>query len=198
MRIGGVKGLIGTTCLQHTQGGNGHPLAARNQHRNDILRPHPLGNEVSCNAVADGIHFGIGVFPVLIDNCDSVWRSFGLIAEQGDDGLRIVVIHICLVETIQCCYLKCCCNVDIAKIFLREEALQHSLIALQELADERFAVFIGIVFCFYAEVVVTDVCLQVKRHLTGVVAQVQSRGVNATQLETVEQHSVPGKDGCSL
>ena len=36
--IARVKGLVGTAGLQHTQRGNGHPLAARDEYRHHILQ----------------------------------------------------------------------------------------------------------------------------------------------------------------
>ena len=96
-----VERLIGATCFQHTEGGNGHPLTARNENRHNILSSKTFRNEICCHTLRDVVHFAVGVFVFVINHRHVVGRQFHLTAEQRNDGLRRVVRHLGLVETIE-------------------------------------------------------------------------------------------------
>ena len=100
-RIAGIKRLIGTACLQHTQRGNDHPLATRNQHRDNIFRTQALRGNVMGDSLRNLVDLTIGVSRIMIDHTLIVGCKCGLTTEEGYDGLRAVIRHIGLVEAIE-------------------------------------------------------------------------------------------------
>ena len=100
--IAGIQRLIGTASLQYAQGCQYHPLAAANEDGNHILLP-ALHFALYKGSYGIGlfIHLFIGESHVMIDNGQVIRRLCHLTAEQRHDGLRVVVIHSCLVKGIQ-------------------------------------------------------------------------------------------------
>ena len=120
LRISRIQRLIGATGLHDTDGGNGHPLAAWNQYRYDILRSQSFLRNTAGNAVAELIDFLVGKAILLIHHCDIVGCSLRLTSEQRDDGLGVVVIHIFLVERVQQVYLGLRGDADVADVCVRK------------------------------------------------------------------------------
>ena len=190
--------MISTPSLQHTQRGNSHPLATGYQDRYHIFCAQPFGSNTTSNTVADGIHLGIGVFLVLINHGDVFGCRLGLTTEQRDDGLRVVIVHIRLVEAVEHLYLRGCRNIDIAKKLLGEESLDHSLIALQILTDNLLRIFVAIVFCFHLILTIQDKGFQIERSFQGAVAETDGLHRLAAQLLVGKHHAVPGKHRVAL
>ena len=97
--------MIGTARFQHTERGYGHPLTTWYQNGYHILIIQSPRGDIACDAVAYLIHLSVGVSFFLIDHRDVVGRLLGLLAEQRDDGLCVIVIHVGLIETVEDCRL---------------------------------------------------------------------------------------------
>ena len=197
-RIRGIKGLIGTASLQHTERGDGHPLAAGYEDRDDVFQTETSGSDVGCYAVAQLVYLFISIALVSIDNGDVVGRFLRLTAEQRHDGLRVVVRHIVLVEAVERRQLRGGGYLHVAKKLVIEESLHHSLVALEILADERLRIFVAVVFRLDMILSVLDKCLDIERSLKGAVAQTDGLHRLAAQLLVGKEHTVPGKHRVGL
>ena len=125
-----VERLIAATGLERTQRGDRHPLAAGNDDRHHVFGTQALADDIGGNAVADFINLGIGELLVHIYDGCCVGRGLGLLAEQRDDGLTVVIFQFARVKAVEGSHLVGCGNVDVAQVFLGDEALEHGLIAL--------------------------------------------------------------------
>ena len=148
--------------------------------------------------VTDCIYFCIGVFFLLIHHSDVFRRGFRLLTEQGNDGLCIIVIHIGLVEAIEHLHLMFRRNTDLTKILLAEESFDHSLVALQILADDLLRILVAVVFRLHLILAIQDKRLQIERGLQGTVAQADGLHWLAAQLLVRKHHAVPGKHRITL
>ena len=70
-----------------------------------------------------------------------------MLTEQRDDGLRVVVGRVGLVEAVEYLQLRIGSDVDVAQKTALKECLQHRFVALQELADQHFRINSLVVFC---------------------------------------------------
>ena len=148
--------------------------------------------------VTDCIYFCIGVFFLLIHHSDVFRRGFRLLTEQGNDGLCIIVINICLVKAVEHLNLMFRRNTDLTKILLAEESFDHSLVALQILTDNLLRILVTIVFRLYLIIPVQDKCLQIERSLQSTIAQTDGLHRLAAQLLVRKHHAVPGKHRITL
>ena len=105
LRVSWVERLVGAASLQHAERGDGHPLATGNEHRNDILGFETLRDDIGGNAVAHLIDLRIRKPLFFIDHGHIVGRILSLTAEQRDDGLRVVIVNVGLVEAVEESYL---------------------------------------------------------------------------------------------
>ena len=101
LRIARVERLVGTSGLQHTQCGNRHPLAARNDNRHDVFLAKSPSDEHCRNALRQVVHLAIGVLVLVIDHSHIVRCELHLTTEQRDNGLGVVVRHLGIVEAVQ-------------------------------------------------------------------------------------------------
>ena len=76
-----VERLIGTAGFQHTQRCDGHPLTARNEHRNHILVAKALFHEVIGDTLRNLVNLTISKLLVVIDNSQIVGCFCNLTAE---------------------------------------------------------------------------------------------------------------------
>ena len=134
----------------------------------------------------------------MINDGDILRCGLCLTTEQRDDGLRVVIIHIILVERVEQIYLSRRGDGDVAEQLLCEESVHHRLITLQELADECLTILIGAVFCLYIE----RSLLAISFHVDGTFARVVVQSLLTQRLlaELVlrEQRAMPGKGGGDL
>ena len=100
-RVGRVERLISTAGFEYAKRGDGHPLAARDEDRDDVFMLEALAHDVGRDAVGQFVHFAVGVAAVRINHCDVVGRLCGLTTEERDDGLGGVVGHFGLIETVE-------------------------------------------------------------------------------------------------
>ena len=134
----------------------------------------------------------------MIDNGNILGCGLSLTAEQRDDGLRVIVVHIGLVEAVEHFRLTGSCNIDLTQILLAEESLYHSLIALQILTDNLLRILVAVVFCLHLILAVEDERLQIKRSLQRAVTEADGLHRLAAQLFVGKHHAVPGKHRVAL
>ena len=140
----------------------------------------------------------ISIFLVLEDDRDVVGRCLCLLAEQRDDGLRVIIGNIVLVEAVEQFYLRLGGDVDITQVAPLEEGFQHRFVALQELADQLFGINSRIVFC--RQVIMTSLSgyLYVERHVQCCVVQQALLNGLAVYLLIIHQRSLPRENRTHL
>ena len=100
-RITRVKGLVGTAGLEHAESSNRHPLTAWNDDRHHILATETSPYQISRYALCDIVYLAVGISLFVIHHRYVVGRQLHLTAEQRDDGLRCVIRHLSIVETVK-------------------------------------------------------------------------------------------------
>ena len=196
--IGGVEGLVGTAGLQDTERGDGHPLAAGDEHRHHVALTQSYGLQVRGDAVAQGVNLGIGVALVLVDHSHVVGGGFHLALEERHDGLGGVVVHVGLVEQVERRHLRGGGDLDVAEALAAEHPLDHGLITLQILGDEGLGVFVRVILGLHLVVAVADEGLQVERGVESAVANALGLHGIATQLIVGEEHAMPCEHAVAL
>ena len=140
----------------------------------------------------------VGIFPALKDHGHLVGHSRRLLAEEGDDGLALVVRHVGLVEGVKHGLLIVCGDVNVAQVRLGQEAFQDGFVTLHELCHQRFRVLVGIVFGLQEILVVTDESLHIQRVATRIIIQAQHLHRFSHQHLIRKQCSMPGERGRAL
>ena len=120
-----------------------------------------LSDDIGSDTVADGIHLGIGILPILIDNSHVLWCLLCLVLKQRYDRLCMIILGIRLVKGVERRYLRGGGDIHLTKVRLSEEPFHHSLITLQELGDQCLGVFIAMVFRLHLVVAAQHERLQV-------------------------------------
>ena len=96
-----VERLVSTTCLQHAERGNRHPLAARNENGNHIALLHAFADEMLGNLVGKSIHFFVSESLVFVNHSCVIAILFHLLTEERDNGLRRIECHVVVVEAVE-------------------------------------------------------------------------------------------------
>ena len=96
---------------------------------------------------------------------DILRRDLCLTTEERHDGLRRIIVHIVVVESVEQVDLLGCRQVDIDESFLSEETFQHRFIALEQLRNQLTRILIAVILGLGVVLAVHDEDLEVERRL---------------------------------
>ena len=141
LRVGRIQRLIGTAGLEDAQGGQGHPLAAADEHGHHIFRLQSPGGDGRGDAVCEGIGLSVGAGIVLVADSRRIRRLSGLPAEEAYDGLGGVHFLGVMVEALQLLQALSVHEGHLIQFLVLQQASDHAFHSVGKGLHQGFAVF---------------------------------------------------------